>query len=78
MKYKLNIEVSEEVRDAIFACMAELEERLSNEMINCAKYGQYERDNQVKEKAERLQKWHIADEHIGRYHQYKMVKDSDE
>ena len=78
MKYKLNIEVSEEARDAIFASMAELEDRLSTELVNLAKYGTYERDESVKEKADKLQKWHIADENIGRYHLYKMVNDSDE
>ena len=78
MKYELNIEVTEEVRDAIFACMAELEERLSTELVNIAKYGEYERDDQIKEKTDQLKKWHIADENIGRYSLYKRVNDSDE
>ena len=78
MKYQLNIEVTEEVRDAIFACMAELEKRLGDELLSCAKYGEYERDDQVKEKADKLYDWHIADENIGRYSHYKLIKDSAE
>ena len=77
-KYKLNIEVSEEARDAIFACMSDLESRLSAELVSAAKYGEYERDDQIAEKAAKLKQWHVADENIGRYHLYKMVKDSDE
>ena len=78
MKYQLNIEVTEEVRDAIFSCMAELEKRLGDELLNCAKYGTYERDDQIKEKAAKLHDWHKADENIGRYSHYKLIKDSAE
>ena len=78
MKYALKIEVTEDVRDAIFACMAELEKRLSEDLLTCAKYRDYDREASVKEKADKLQTWHKADETIGRYSQYKMVSDSDE
>lgn len=76
--YTLNIAVSEEVRNAILDCIAELENRLSTDLLQTAKYGEHDRDNQIKETAEKLKKWHIAEENIGRYHLYKRVNDSDE
>ena len=80
MKYKLVVEeVSEEAHSAIFAMMAELEKRLSNDLTTCAKYRDYKREEGVKEAADKLRQWHIADEVIGRYGNYKMVEeDSDE
>lgn len=80
MKYKLVVEeVTEEAHQAIFAMMAELEKRLSNDLTTCAKYGSYKRDENVKEAADKLRQWHIADEVVGRYGNYETVKeDSDE
>ena len=79
MKYKLEVEgITQETHDAIFAMLKELEDRLTEDLVACAKFRNYRREEGLQKAAEKMRQWHLADETVGRYGKYKACEVEDE